>query len=134
MSVIESTKPGAFISLAAAAEILGVSVHTLRRRIAAGKLPAFPQRTSDHSSPGERCRAASPLRDPGRWRVVRRQTAQTRSYASSDTSPAGPAPSIAISDEVIVISLNPASARNWLTNLAEPPRMSVSVGMSSSLA
>jgi len=41
MSVIESTKPGAFISLAAAADILGISVHTLRRRIAAGELPAF---------------------------------------------------------------------------------------------
>ncbi len=41
MSVIESTKPGAFISLATAADILGISVHTLRRRIAAGELPAF---------------------------------------------------------------------------------------------
>lgn len=41
MSAIESTKPGAFISLSAAANILGVSVHTLRRRIAAGDLPAF---------------------------------------------------------------------------------------------
>ena len=41
MSAIESTKPGAFISLAAAADILGISVHTLRRRIAAGELPAF---------------------------------------------------------------------------------------------
>jgi len=41
MPVIESTKPGAFISLAAAADILGISVHTLRRRIAAGELPAF---------------------------------------------------------------------------------------------
>ncbi|MBN9104818.1 MAG: helix-turn-helix domain-containing protein [Propionibacteriaceae bacterium] len=41
MSVIESTKPGAFISLSAAADILGISVHTLRRRIAAGELPAF---------------------------------------------------------------------------------------------
>lgn len=41
MSVIESTKPGAFISLSAAANILGISVHTLRRRIAAGELPAF---------------------------------------------------------------------------------------------
>lgn len=41
MSAIESTKPGAFISLAAAAEMLGVSVHTLRRRIADGELPAF---------------------------------------------------------------------------------------------
>lgn len=41
MSVIESTKPGAFISLAKAADMLGISVHTLRRRIAAGELPAF---------------------------------------------------------------------------------------------
>lgn len=41
MSVIENTKPGAFISLAQAADILGISVHTLRRRIAAGELPAF---------------------------------------------------------------------------------------------
>lgn len=41
MSVIESTKPGAFMSLSAAAEMLGISVHTLRRRIAAGELPAL---------------------------------------------------------------------------------------------
>ena len=41
MSVIESTKPGAFVSLAQAADILGISVHTLRRRVAAGELPAF---------------------------------------------------------------------------------------------
>ena len=41
MPTIESTKPGAFISLAAAADMLGISVHTLRRRIAAGELPAF---------------------------------------------------------------------------------------------
>ena len=41
MSVIESTKPGAFVSLAQAADILGISVHTLRRRIAAGELAAF---------------------------------------------------------------------------------------------
>lgn len=41
MSVIESSKPGAFISLGEAADILGISVHTLRRRIAAGELPAF---------------------------------------------------------------------------------------------
>lgn len=41
MSVIESTKPGAFVSLAQAADILGISVHTLRRRIASGELPAF---------------------------------------------------------------------------------------------
>jgi excisionase family DNA binding protein len=41
MSAIESTKPGAFISLSAAADMLGISVHTLRRRIAAGELPAF---------------------------------------------------------------------------------------------
>ena len=41
MSAIESTKPGAFVSLAQAADILGISVHTLRRRISAGELPAF---------------------------------------------------------------------------------------------
>lgn len=41
MSAIESIKPGAFISLSAAADMLGISVHTLRRRIAAGELPAF---------------------------------------------------------------------------------------------
>lgn len=41
MAVIESTKPGAFISLSTAAEILGISVRTLRRRIAEGKLSAF---------------------------------------------------------------------------------------------
>ncbi|QLQ15975.1 MAG: helix-turn-helix domain-containing protein [Micropruina sp.] len=41
MSAIESTKPGAFISLSAAADMLGIGVHTLRRRIAAGELPAF---------------------------------------------------------------------------------------------
>lgn len=41
MSVIESIKPGAFISLSTAADTLGISVHTLRRRIAAGELPAF---------------------------------------------------------------------------------------------
>ncbi|MFZ1284794.1 MAG: helix-turn-helix domain-containing protein [Propionicimonas sp.] len=41
MSTIESTKPGAFISLSTAADMLGISVHTLRRRIAAGELPAF---------------------------------------------------------------------------------------------
>jgi excisionase family DNA binding protein len=41
MSTIESTKPGAFISLSAAADVLGISVHTLRRRIASGELPAF---------------------------------------------------------------------------------------------
>lgn len=41
MSTIESPKPGAFISLSAAADMLGISVHTLRRRIAAGELPAF---------------------------------------------------------------------------------------------
>ncbi|MGC3993072.1 MAG: helix-turn-helix domain-containing protein [Propionicimonas sp.] len=40
-SSIDSTKPGAFISLSAAADILGISVHTLLRRIAAGELPAF---------------------------------------------------------------------------------------------
>ncbi len=41
MSAIESTKPGVFISLSTAADMLGISVHTLRRRIAAGELPAF---------------------------------------------------------------------------------------------
>lgn len=41
MSVIENTKPGTFISLSTAADMLGISVHTLRRRIAAGELPAF---------------------------------------------------------------------------------------------
>ena len=41
MSAIESTKPGAFISLSAAADMLGISVHTLRRRIASGDLPAY---------------------------------------------------------------------------------------------
>ena len=41
MSTIDSTKPGAFISLTKAAEMLSISVPTLRRRIAAGELPAF---------------------------------------------------------------------------------------------
>lgn len=41
MSTIESTKPGAFISLNDAAEMLGLSVKTARRRIADGELPAF---------------------------------------------------------------------------------------------
>jgi len=41
VSTIESTKPGAFISLTKAAEMLSISVPTLRRRIAAGELPAF---------------------------------------------------------------------------------------------
>ena len=41
MSTIESTKPGAFISLNGAAEMLGLSVKTVRRRIADGELPAF---------------------------------------------------------------------------------------------
>ena len=41
MPAIESTKPAAFISLSAAADMLGISVHTLRRRIASGELPAF---------------------------------------------------------------------------------------------
>ena len=59
MSVIESTKPGAFISLAAAADILGISVHTLRRRIAAGELPAFRTGSPDHPRPCERPREAS---------------------------------------------------------------------------
>ena len=54
MSVIESTKPGAFISLSAAADMLGISVHTLRRRIAAGRAARLPHRTPDHPRPGER--------------------------------------------------------------------------------
>jgi len=41
VSTIDSTKPGAFISLTKAAEMLSISVPTLRRRIAAGELPAF---------------------------------------------------------------------------------------------
>jgi excisionase family DNA binding protein len=41
MSTIDSTKPGAFISLTKAAEMLSISVPTLRRRLAAGELPAF---------------------------------------------------------------------------------------------
>ena len=41
MSTIDSTKPGAFISMTQAAEMLSISVPTLRRRIAAGELPAF---------------------------------------------------------------------------------------------
>jgi excisionase family DNA binding protein len=41
VSTIESTKPGAFISLSKAAEMLSISVPTLRRRIAAGELPGF---------------------------------------------------------------------------------------------
>lgn len=41
MATIESTKPGAFISLSKAADMLSVSVPTLRRRIAAGELPAY---------------------------------------------------------------------------------------------
>lgn len=41
MSTIQSTRPGAFLSLAAAADMLGISVHTLRRRIASGELPSF---------------------------------------------------------------------------------------------
>lgn len=41
MATIESTKPGAFISLSKAADMLSISVPTLRRRIAAGDLPAF---------------------------------------------------------------------------------------------
>jgi excisionase family DNA binding protein len=41
MSTIDSIKPGAFISLTKAAEMLSTSIPTLRRRIAAGELPAF---------------------------------------------------------------------------------------------
>src|SRR5664279_2320545 len=41
VSTIENTNPGAFVSLSQAAETLSISVPTLRRRIAAGELPAF---------------------------------------------------------------------------------------------
>lgn len=41
MSVTESTTPGAFISLSPAADRLGISVHTLQGRIAAGELQAL---------------------------------------------------------------------------------------------
>ncbi len=41
MAAIDSTKPGTFISLSGAADMLNISVSTLRRRIAAGELPAF---------------------------------------------------------------------------------------------
>ena len=41
MSTIEITKTDAFISLGKAAEMLSISVRTLRRRIASGELPAF---------------------------------------------------------------------------------------------
>lgn len=41
MATIETLNPGAFISLTQAADMLGVSVPTLRRRIAAGELPAY---------------------------------------------------------------------------------------------
>jgi len=41
MSTIETNTVGAFISLGKAADILGVSVRTLRRRVASGELPAF---------------------------------------------------------------------------------------------
>jgi excisionase family DNA binding protein len=41
MSTIEANTVGAFISLGKAADILGVSVRTVRRRVASGVLPAF---------------------------------------------------------------------------------------------
>lgn len=41
MATIETLNPGAFISLTKAADILNISVPTLRRRIAAGELPAY---------------------------------------------------------------------------------------------
>lgn len=41
MSTIETNTVRAFISLGMAAEILGVSVRRLRRRVASGELPAF---------------------------------------------------------------------------------------------
>jgi hypothetical protein len=48
-------KPGAFISLSKAAEMLSISVPTLRRRIAAGELPAScrPSAAVDASSGSE---------------------------------------------------------------------------------
>ena len=41
MDTIKSTTDGAFISLSKAADMLSISVPPLRRRIAAGDLPAF---------------------------------------------------------------------------------------------
>lgn len=41
MSATVRSQPPTFISLATAAELLSVSVSTLRRRIASGELPAF---------------------------------------------------------------------------------------------
>jgi excisionase family DNA binding protein len=41
MSTVETSALGAFISLSKAADTLGVSVRTLRRRVASGELPAY---------------------------------------------------------------------------------------------
>ena len=41
MSTVETNALGAFISLRKAADTLGVSVRTLRRRVASGELPAY---------------------------------------------------------------------------------------------
>ena len=41
MSTIEANTVGSFISLRKAADMLDVSVRTLRRRVASGELPAF---------------------------------------------------------------------------------------------
>lgn len=41
MATIESTKPDTYISMSQAADMLSISVPTLRRRIAAGELAAF---------------------------------------------------------------------------------------------
>jgi len=41
MSTLETIRPDAFISLGAAADMLSISVRTLRRRIASGELPAY---------------------------------------------------------------------------------------------
>ena len=62
MSTIESTKPGAFISLSQAAEMLSISVPTLPARIAAGELPTLPQRTTHHPDPSARPGEGAPAR------------------------------------------------------------------------
>ena len=41
MSTLETIRPDGFISLGAAADMLSISVRTLRRRIASGELPAY---------------------------------------------------------------------------------------------
>ncbi|MBI4898912.1 MAG: helix-turn-helix domain-containing protein [Actinobacteria bacterium] len=70
MSTIDSTKPGAFISLTKAAEMLSISVPTLRRRIAAGELPGLPQRSQDHPHPSERPRGHTASSSIGRSVVI----------------------------------------------------------------